>query len=251
MELGLQGKNAVITGGGGAFGRRLALDLAKEGVNVAVSGRSASNVEKTVDLCRRHGVKSHAVICDLANADECATLVAQAEEAMGPMDILVNNAGHWPTNEVRSIPIEEWRYAMDVNLTAVFINCRSFVNSVLNRNAKGKILNVTSQAAFNGATTGHAHYATAKSGVVTLTISLSREVAPKGINVNAIAIGIMESEIFNGALEKNYDYYVKRIPIGKIAQPGDLTPTAIFLVSSAADYVTGATFDVSGGMITR
>jgi 3-oxoacyl-[acyl-carrier protein] reductase len=163
----------------------------------------------------------------------------------------VNNAGLWPTNYVEDIPLAEWRRTVDVNLTAVFLTSQRFVQLALAAGRKGKILNVTSQAAFNGSTTGHAHYAAAKSGVVTFTISLSREVAPKGINVNAIALGMVETPMASEALKADRAYYEKRIQIGRIAQPAEIARFAVFLVSEAADYFTGATYDATGGMLSR
>ena len=119
------------------------------------------------------------------------------------------------------------------------------------RRGKGKILNITSQAAFNGSTTGHSHYAAAKSGVVTFTISMSRELAPKGINVNALALGMVETQMNQDILATNREYYEKRIQIGRIAKPVEVARFAVFLVSGCADYFTGATYDATGGMITR
>lgn len=116
---------------------------------------------------------------------------------------------------------------------------------------KAKILNVTSQAAFNESTTGHAHYAASKSGVVTFTISLAREVSKQGINVNAIALGIVETGMSVKALAKNKAYYESRIMIGRIAQPEEIAKLAIFLISEPANDLTGSTFDVTRGMLTH
>lgn len=252
MDLDLSGKSALITGAGGAFGRQVAVDLAREGVNVAVTDINSERVEETAELCRAHGVRAEALVGNLLVPEECSGLVDQAATRLNGLDIVINNAGFWPTNNVVDIPVDEWKRTFDINMTAVFLISQRFAQIFdYDSGKRGKVLNITSQAAFNGSTTGHAHYAAAKSGVVTFTISMSREVAAKGINVNAMAIGMMESEMAGEAIRNNRDYYLKRIPRGAIAQPADLTPTAIFLVSKAADYVTGATFDVSGGMITR
>lgn len=115
----------------------------------------------------------------------------------------------------------------------------------------GKILNITSQAAFHGSTTGHAHYAASKAGVVAFTVSAAREVAPQGINVNAIALGIVETSMIQEALKARPDYYISRIPIGRVAQPEDIARIAAFMVSDAASYITGATIDATGGMLMR
>lgn len=210
-----------------------------------------ARAEAVAERCRAAGTKAQAIRTDLTRPEDCAALVDRVEELFGSADILVNNAGLWPTNLVKDIGLDEWRRTIDINLTAVFIASQRFVQLALGKGRKGKILNVTSQAAFNGSTTGHAHYAAAKSGVVTFTISLSREVAAKGINVNAIALGMVETGMSKEAISGNREYYEGRIQIGRIAQPIEVARLAVFLVSSAADYFTGATFDATGGMIAR
>jgi 3-oxoacyl-[acyl-carrier protein] reductase len=251
MDLGLKGKSAIVTGGAGGVGAAIAGVLAEEGANVAVADIDESKARSVADRCAERGVKAVAVRVDLLSESDCASMIDGAERMLGPIDILINNAGLWPTNLVVDIPIAEWRRTMDINLTAVFIASQRFVQRTLARGGRGKILNVTSQAAFNGSTTGHAHYAAAKSGVVTFTISLSREVASKGINVNALALGMVETGMNESILATNREYYEKRIQIGRIAKPVEVARFAAFLVSGCADYFTGATYDATGGMLAR
>ena len=249
MDLGLKGKNAIVTGAAGGVGKAIALALSAESANVAVADiRAADDV---VRECEQFGVKAVSIPTDLSNADDCINLVNKAEESLGPIDILINNAGLWPTNFVNDIPLEEWHKTVDINLTAVFLTCQALVRKVLAEKRQARILNVTSQAAFNGSTTGHAHYAASKSGVVTFTISLAREVSKQGINVNAIALGMVETGMSAAALAANKEYYEKRIMIGRVAQPEEIAALATFLVSEPASYVTGSTFDATGGMISR
>ncbi len=249
MDLGLKGKNVIVTGAAGGVGKAIVLALSAEGANVAISDlREADDV---IEECEQLGVKAVSILTDLSQADDCISLVKKAEKRLGPIDILINNAGLWPTNFVKDIPLEEWHKTIDINLTAVFLTCQTFIQHVLAEKRKAKILNVTSQAAFNGSTTGHAHYAASKSGVVTFTISLAREVSKQGINVNAIALGLVETRMSAEALAKNKTYYEKRIMIGRVAQPEEIAKLAVFLVSEPANYVTGSTFDATGGMITR
>jgi 3-oxoacyl-[acyl-carrier protein] reductase len=251
MDLQLKGKNAIVTGGAGGVGSAICELLAAEGANVAVSDIDLARAETVAGRCRAMGVEAQAIRTDLTKTEDCVALVDKAEELFGSADILVNNAGLWPTNLVVDIGLDEWRRTVDINLTAVFLASQRFVQLALVKGRKGKILNVTSQAAFNGSTTGHAHYAAAKSGVVTFTISLSREVAAKGINVNAIALGMVDTPMASEALKADRAYYEKRIQIGRVAQPIEVARLAVFLVSGAADYFTGATFDATGGMISR
>ncbi len=251
MDLQLEGRNAIVTGGAGGVGAAICQALAQERANVVVSDIDLDRAEAVAERCRARGVRAHAVRTDLTIPAECAALVDRAVELLGSADVLVNNAGLWPTHLVTEIPLEEWRRTIDVNLTAVFLASQRFVAVNLAQGRKAKILNVTSQAAFNGSTTGHAHYAAAKSGVVTFTISLSREVAARGINVNALALGMVETGMNRDVLATNREYYEKRIQIGRIARPEEVARLAVFLVSGAADYFTGATYDATGGMLSR
>jgi 3-oxoacyl-[acyl-carrier protein] reductase len=251
MDLQLSGKNAVVTGGAGGIGAAICAALADEGANVVVSDIVLDRAEAVAERCRARGVRAHAVHTDLTQPGECSALVDRTAELLGSADVLVNNAGLWPTNLVTDISLEEWRRTIDVNLTAVFLTCQRFVARNLAEGRKGKILNITSQAAFNGSTTGHAHYAAAKGAVVTFTISLSREVGAKGINVNAIALGMVATGMNREVLANNGEYYAKRIQIGRIGQPDEVARFAVFLVSWAADYFTGGIFDATGGMLGR
>jgi 3-oxoacyl-[acyl-carrier protein] reductase len=251
MDLKLAGKNAIVTGGAGGVGAAICILLAEEGANVVVSDIALDRAEAVAERCRAKGVRAHAIRTDLTAPADCAGLVDRTVELLGSADVLVNNAGLWPTNLVTDIPLEEWRRTFDVNLTAVFLTSQRFVALNLAQGRRAKILNVTSQAAFNGSTTGHAHYAAAKSGVVTFTISLSREVAAKGINVNALALGMVDTPMAKAPLSDNREYYEKRIQIGRVARPEEVARFAVFLVSGAADYFTGATYDATGGMLSR
>ncbi len=251
MDLQLAGKNAIVTGGAGGIGSAICTLLAEEGANVVVSDLALERAEAVAEQCRVKGVRAHAIHTDLTSPADCAALVDRTAQLLGSADVLVNNAGLWPTHLVTEIPLDEWHRTIDVNLTAVFLTCQRFVALNVAQKRKAKILNVTSQAAFNGSTTGHAHYAAAKAGVVTFTISLSREVASKGINVNALALGMVATAMNRDVLAADRAYYEKRIQIGRIAQPDEVARFAVFLVSGAADYFTGATYDATGGMMSR
>ena len=252
MNLDIKGKNALITGGSRGVGRATAIALAKEGVNIVINYNSSEDEAKTViEEAKKYGVNAIAIKANLGNSDECTMLMEEAEKGLGNIDILINNAGIWPKNWVTDIPIEEWNKTIDVNLTSVFLMSQYFVKSNLSKNRKGRILNITSQAAFNGSTTGHAHYAASKSGVVALTVSMAREVSKHGINVNAVALGIVETDMVKESLEEKRDYYMNRIPIGRVAKPEDIANICLFMVSEPSSYITGATIDATGGMLMR
>jgi len=252
MDLNLKGKCAIITGGSRGVGKAISLALAQEGVNVIVNyNKNEASASEVINHIINNGGKALAIKADIGNPVECINLVNEAEKAFGDVDILINNAGIWRTNWVQDISLDEWQKTIDVNLTAVFVTSQAFLKNKIAKNKGGKILNLTSQAAFHGSTTGHAHYAASKAGVVSLTVSMAREVAKYGINVNAVALGIVETDMTRNAIGENKDYYLKRIPIGRVAKPDDIAKIVTFLVSEPAGYITGATIDATGGMLMR
>ena len=167
------------------------------------------------------------------------------------MDILINNAGNWPTALVKDMTEAQWTSTFAVNLTAPFLTCREAVRRWLASGRQGRIVNITSQAAYHGATTGHADYAAAKAGLTNFTISLAREVARHGIAVNSVAPGFMETDMAAEALRRNRDAYLRRIPLGRIGDPAEVAAAVLFLASDRASYMTGTTVHVNGGMEMR
>jgi 3-oxoacyl-[acyl-carrier protein] reductase len=241
MNLELTGKRALVTGAAGGLGAAIARALSQEDV-VSVQ---ADRYEPSENLPAGNVY----LPCDLADMDNTSSLLARAKDAIGGLDILVNCAGLWPTCTVAEMTLAEWAKTMDVNLTSVFVLSRDFVNHCVAASQSGVILNVTSQAAFGGATSGHAHYAAAKAGLVNFTRSLARETAGQNIRVNALAPGMMETPMSSDALAARRKAYLKRIPLGRIARPEEVADVAVFLCSPRAGYMTGATVDVSGGML--
>ena len=253
MKLKLKDKTALVTGGARGLGEALCLSLAAEGANVAVNYHtSAAKAEKVVErIAADVGAKAVAVAGDVANTADVVGLFDRAEEMFGRVDILVNNAGVWPQAYVKDMTDEQWNGTLSVNLTGAFLTCREAVRRWLAAKQTGRIVNITSQAAFYGATSGHTDYAVSKAGLVALTVSLAREVAPHGIHVNAIAAGLMETDMTSGVLATDRQRYMDRIPLGRVAEPAEIAAVATFLASDRASYMTGATVDVSGGMLMR
>lgn len=252
MDFGLKGKNVLITGSTKGLGKAIAEVAAEEGANVVVSGRKEEEAKALASsIASRFGVKALSVAADLGKVGAAEDLFADALAAMGGLDILVNNAGIWPTAYVREMDRAEFERTIYMDLEVPYILCRLMVNHLIPAGRKGKIVNVVSQAAFHGSTTGHAHYAAAKAGLVAFTISLAREVARDGINVNAVAPGMMDTPMVADAMAKKADYYNSRIPIGRVAKPEEVAYAAIFLASNKADYLTGITLDATGGMLMR
>ncbi|MBI5395377.1 MAG: SDR family NAD(P)-dependent oxidoreductase, partial [Verrucomicrobia bacterium] len=168
MDLKLKNKVALVTGGSRGLGRAICLGLAAEGAHVAVNyARRADDAKAVADLARReHGVKAIAIGADVAREDDIRRMFDEVERELGPLDVLVNNAGIWPMAFVKDMTLEQWNTSLAVNLTGPFLTCREAVRRWLAAKRPGRIVNVSTQAAFHGATTGHADYAAAKAGLV-------------------------------------------------------------------------------------
>lgn len=253
MDLNLKGKTAIVTGGGSGLGAAISELLVQEGATVVVNYLvDQSNVFKFVDkLNEKYNADCIPLYGDITNASDIDNIIARCKDIYGKVDILVNNAGVWPTQYVENMTDEEWEKTVRINLTGPFMFSKRMVNHLIERKSPGKIINIVSQAAFHGSTSGHAHYAAAKGGLVTFTVSLAREVAKYGINVNAVAPGMMRTPMNKKELAEREADYIERIPLRRISDPIEVAYTVAFLSSDKADYITGATIDVTGGMLMR
>jgi 3-oxoacyl-[acyl-carrier protein] reductase len=253
LDFGLKGKVAVVTGGRKGLGAAICEVFAAEGANVIVNYRSEEKSAKAFaeELNRKYSVKSLALYGEITDARHIENTINESIKHYGGIDILVNNAGIWPTSYIKDMSDEEWENTIRVNLTGAFMFSKRMVNHFLDQNKMGKIINIVSQAAFHGSESGHAHYAAAKGGLVNFTVSLAREVAKYGINVTAVSPGMMRTPMTRKSLEEREQEYIKRIPLGRIADPKEMAYAVVFLASNKADYITGATIDVSGGMLMR
>jgi len=253
MDLNLRGKTAIVTGGGSGLGAAISEALAQEGVQVIVNYIvDEEQVRQFVQhLNSTYQVRCVAMYGDITSAVDIDRIIRDAAGMYGGVDILVNNAGVWPTAYVENMTDTEWEKTIRINLTGPFLFSKRLVRHLIDRRSRGKIINIVSQAAFHGSTSGHAHYAAAKGGLVTFTVSLAREVAKYGINVTAVAPGMMRTPMNTRELAEREADYLKRIPLGRIADPCEVAWTVVFLASDKADYITGATIDVTGGMLMR
>jgi 2-deoxy-D-gluconate 3-dehydrogenase len=246
----LDGKVALVTGSSRGLGAGIALGLAEAGADIVVHDRLPCS-DTGRQIHESTGVRTHHIIADLAKRDETDRLVREATDAMGAIDILVNNAGIILRAPAAEFPDEYWDSVIEINLTAVFRLCRAVGAQMLAR-GHGKIINISSLLAFQGGITVPA-YAAAKSGVAQVTKALANEWAGRGVNVNAIAPGYMRTENTRPLVEDpvRSRQILERIPAGRWGEPRDLCGPAVFLASSASDYVHGHILVVDGGWMGR
>ena len=253
MDYGIKGKNAIVVGGFGGLGYSIATLLLEEGANVAIGDMVAPEDKFNALKEKFPNQKIIFIKTDVSSEASDINLVEESIKELGSVELFSNSVAIWPTGKVVDITEADWNKTMQLNLTGAFILNRELVKYWLKNKIKGKIVNVTSQAAFHGSTSGHAHYAASKAGMVTFSISLAREVAPDGINVNCVAPGIMRSPMTEEVLKdpNRRDAYLERIPVRRIAETMDVARAVAFLLSTQADYMTGTTLDLTGGMLMR
>ncbi len=251
MDVNLKDKVALVTGGSHGLGKAICLALAAEGARVAVNyRREPGKAGQLVDeIAERFGMEAMAIHGDVSDEAQVQRMFEEVASFFGRIDILVNNSGICPVSMIKDMSLTEWESVLRTNLTGTFLTSREMVNHLIGCNRTGCIVNIASQAAFNGSRTGKSHYAASKGGVVTFTLSLAKEVAQYGIRVNAVAPGMIHTEMVAETLEKNMERYKKEIPIGRVAEGSEVARAVVFLASDAASYTTGSTIDVSGGMI--
>ena len=196
MDLKLRGKTALVTGGSVGLGRAICRVLAAEGAAVAVNYRShAAEAESLAEELTASSVRAVALGADVADEGEVAAMFQAAAERLGPLDVLVNNAAVCPTGPAKDFSAAQWNETVQVNLTGTFLCCREMIRLLTSSGRPGRIVNVSSAAAFLGSTSGHAPYDASKGGIVSLTVSLAREVSRQGIAVNAVAQGMMRTDM--------------------------------------------------------
>jgi 2-dehydro-3-deoxy-D-gluconate 5-dehydrogenase len=247
----LKGKNALVTGSSRGLGAAIAIALAQAGANVACHGRTADG-KATSDAIVQMGRRSFYLAGDVSDPKSYPALIGKTVEEFGSIDILVNNAGTIRRAPAAEYPQDDWDELIAVNLTAVFRLSQLAGLKMLKRGAKGKILNIASLLSFQGGILVPA-YAAAKGGVAQLTKALANEWASKGINVNAIAPGYMATDNTIALRQdpQRSRQILERIPAGRWGEPADVAGAAVFLCSSASDYIHGHVMAVDGGWLGR
>jgi 3-oxoacyl-[acyl-carrier protein] reductase len=243
MLFDLDGKTALVTGASGGIGAAIARALHGQGASVVLSGTRRAALDKLAAVL---GERAQVCPADLADPDAPAALVAAAEAAMGKIDILVNNAGLTKDGLALRMNDADWQKVMEVDLAAPFRLSRAALKFMLRRRA-GRIINIGSIVGSTG-NPGQANYAAAKAGLIGLTKSLAQEVAARGITVNLVAPGFVETAMTDALPEAARQALAGKIPLGRLGQPADIAAAVAYLASDEAGWITGAVLHVNGGM---
>jgi 3-oxoacyl-[acyl-carrier protein] reductase len=239
----LTGKTALVTGATGGIGGEIAKALHAQGATVALSGR---NKEKLDALAAELGSNVHTIVADLSNSDGIASLIKDAEEAMGQIDILVNNAGLTRDNLSMRMKDEEWDEVIDVNLTAPFKLAKACQRGMMKRR-HGRIINISSVVGTTG-NPGQCNYVASKAGMSGWTKAMGMEVASRGITVNCVAPGFIATAMTEALTDDQKEKINATIPAGRMGSPEEIASAVAYLASDEAAYITGATIHVNGGM---
>ena len=239
----LTGKNALITGASGGIGGEIAKALHSAGATVAISG---TRLEPLQALASELGDRVHVLTCNLSDPVAVEALPKQAIEAMGSVDILVNNAGITRDNLFMRMSDDEWNSVIDVNLTATMRLCRGVLRGMM-KSRWGRIVNISSVVGTTG-NPGQGNYAASKAGMIGMSKSLAYEVASRGITVNAIAPGFITTAMTDKLNDDQKSKILTQVPAGRMGDAAEIAAATLYLASSEAGYVTGATLHVNGGM---
>ena len=243
----LSNKIAIITGASQGIGRTMALVFAESGANVICVARSESKIkELCLDITDKGGA-AHAIACDVGDGDAFGNTIKSVTDEHGKLDILINNAGITRDALLMRMNDTQWDDVIQTNLKGAFHGMRSAIRPMM-KNKYGRIINITSIVGLTG-NPGQANYAASKAGLIGMTQSIAKEVGSRGITVNCIAPGWIDTEMTVDLPENSKKDLLDRIPIGKIGKPEDIAHAAVFLASDEASYITGQTITVDGGRV--
>jgi len=247
MEMQLSGKIALVTGGGTGIGRAICLGLAAQGAKVAVANRSSmAAAQAVVDEIKAAGGDAIALQGDVAKPEDADNFIKQVLTSFGALDIVVNNAGTTRDTLVMRMSEEDWDIVLDTNLKGTFLVTRAAIKPMM-KARHGKIVNITSVMGLIG-NPGQANYSASKAGIIGFTRTVAKEVGSRGIQVNAVAPGFIETAMTESLAPELKDTVIKQIPAGRLGHPDDVARVVTFLCSQSADYITGQTITVDGGM---
>lgn len=242
----LNSQVALVTGASRGIGKAIALALASEGAYVVVNYANSSEAAKSlVETIKQAGGNAIAIKADVSQPEQVDNAVQETVSQLGRIDILVNNAGITKDTLLLRMKLEDWQSVIDLNLTGVFL-CTQAVSKIMLKQRSGRIINIASVAGQMG-NPGQANYSAAKAGVIGFTKTVAKEFASRGITVNAVAPGFIETDMTSGL---KADEILKMIPLGRFGQPEDIASLVLFLADpKSASYITGQVFNVDGGMV--
>ena len=244
----LTDKVALVTGASRGIGRAIALLMAKQGADVVVNySGSEGAAQETVDAILAMGRKAIKIKANVGNAEEVAAMVDEGHTTFGRIDILVNNAGITRDGLLMRMKDSDWDDVININLKGVYLMTKA-VSKIMMKQRSGKIVNMTSVVGVTG-NAGQANYSASKAGVIGFTKTCAKELASRGITVNAIAPGFIHTDMTDVLPDKVKDAMVHTIPLGRMAEPDEVAAVAAFLVSDMSSYITGQVINVDGGMV--
>jgi len=247
-EKQFEGKSAIVTGATRGIGKAIALELARRGCNVAFNySKSADEADKLKGEVEALGVKAHSAQCDVASTPASAEFVGNVKEAFGTVDYLINNAGITRDQLILRMKEEDWDSVIDTNLKGAWNFSKAVLRPMLRNENGGSILNISSISGVVGML-GQSNYSASKAGMIGLTKSLAKEVASKKITVNALALGLIETDM---ASEMNAEYrekFLSMIPLGRLGKVNEVAEIACFILSPSAAYITGQVIQADGGL---
>jgi 3-oxoacyl-[acyl-carrier protein] reductase len=240
--------SALVTGGSRGIGRAICLELSAQGAAVAVNYHTTpAGAQEVVEQIQAAGGKATAISGDVSEAEQAGALVKQAVDELGGLDILVNNAGITRDGLLMRMSEDDWDAVHRTNLRGAFLVTRAAMRPML-RARGGRIINISSVVGVMG-NAGQSNYAAAKAGLIGFTRAVAREVASRGITVNAVAPGFIETDIIKGMSDEAVEWAKGQIPLGRMGTAGDIAPLVAFLASPGAGYITGQCIHVDGGMV--
>ena len=244
----LKGKNAIITGASRGIGREIAIELAKCGCNIVFNYRSNDELAYNLaSLIKEYGVECEFLKGNVANLNDADNLIKLCKEKFKTVDILVNNAGITRDNLIIRMKEEEFNEVIETNLKGTFNTIKS-VSSIMMKQRSGRIINISSVVGVSG-NVGQCNYSASKAGVLGITKSIAKELGGRGVTVNAVAPGFIETDMTNILNDKVKENIINSIPLKKFGKPEDIAKLVSFLSSDEASYITGQTIHVDGGMI--
>ena len=243
----LTNKVAIITGASKGLGKEMAETFAKAGAHVACVSRNKDNLKSVADSLIKNGGVASFYTCDVSSLDAFQNTIKEIEENHGSVDILVNNAGVCKDKLIMRMSEDDWNKVININLNGAFNGIKA-VSQIMIKQRAGRIINISSIVGLIG-NPGQANYAASKAGLIGLSKSVAKELAPRGITVNAIAPGYIATDMTDQITDQAKESLITKIPLGRIGSPSDIAASALFLASDEAEYITGQTLTVDGGMV--